>query len=548
MKLSTVEIPAAETAKSKTTSSSKGEVRIKTSSAKAAKTTTKSPVTTIKAKTPPKALTSTKKATVPPRPSSSSELLTDNQPSTTVTAPIAPPTETPVSNTTLVPITKPVCESKFQSKVQSNVESEIVCTPPSLVPKKNVTLDYGVDDNTFVQIALAMQYETVVLEDVPSIKTVDCDMASKSVWITFDKTADFTTVTGHWRELVDSFVLITNHMGNCDNETERGFFLADIETMSITPANMSVRLFAEATDALSTGKSMDLTFEDAPAAATQQDLKRGVDFHKNGLTMKTDMSLTPGLTLNSARDAHFTLVADHAQINASITYSGALKYSFHDRKMTEFWFDVKKDIYYNMGLTFQFKAPYIYTLEYDIPIVAVTSIHIPCIISLGPELTLAIAVDFDVKAQLQISTNFSSTVTGGLAHVDFLNSSNTFVSNWKPTYTATADISKSGGVQVTPQVQATMQLACSLFNDALDLSTGVSATAAFPFTFGATTTQAGVGSGNVTLPEGKECKNGFGYNVDFKAYITAFATSWVSKNFDVYKAPIGAWCMPWIGL
>ncbi|KAJ4421751.1 hypothetical protein N0V82_003595 [Gnomoniopsis sp. IMI 355080] len=392
-----------------------------------------------------------------------------------------------------------------------------------------------------------MDHPAIVLEDVPSIQQVDCDLFSKSIWITFNKTTDFIAVTDHWTSLVDDFVLITNHLGNCDSEFERGFFLADVDTMVITPTNMTVHLFAEPTDAISHGISMDVLFHDMPALEARHDLRRGLDFKENGLTIASNVSLAPGIALNDKNDTmYFIINAGHAQINSSVTYSGALKFSMLEMKVTEFWFDVKQSIYHDIGLAFDFKAPLVHDFAYKFPVASYYAVNIPGIIELGPELTLGIGVRFKVEEQVQVTTNFSSTITGGHAFIDFLDADKTRVDEWNPTYTATANISDSKNVTITPNVATTVRFACSLFNSVLDFSTGVTAVTGLPTRFGPTTTQAAVDSNNITLPHGGNCPSGFGFKKDFAVIIIAFATSWLKREYPVYEQPIDSGCIPWL--
>lgn len=160
-------------------------------------------------------------------------------PSTTVSAAVASATGiSGKTNTTLSPITKGTTPTDGH------------------IPSKNISLAWGLNETIMMDVALAMNYSTVVLEDVPSVSKVDCDATSKSVWITFNSSSAFDTIHTEWSALDDSFVLITNHMGDCDTEFERGFFLADVETLSFTASNMTAHVIAEKTDVKSTGRKL----------------------------------------------------------------------------------------------------------------------------------------------------------------------------------------------------------------------------------------------------------------------------------------------------
>ena len=96
----------------------------------------------------------------------------------------------------------------------------------NIVPQANVSLYYGSakdEEPGSINMTLAMNTPTVVLEYVSAITNVDCSDDGLSV--TFNDTASFEKAMTEWSGL-DDFVLITNHMGDCDAEFERGFFLA----------------------------------------------------------------------------------------------------------------------------------------------------------------------------------------------------------------------------------------------------------------------------------------------------------------------------------
>lgn len=436
---------------------------------------------------------------------------------------------------TLVPIKTQQCESSA------------LCSLSNVVPQNHINLRYGLDDNALVEIALVMDRSTIVLEDVPSVQKVDCDLISKSVLVTFNDAADFTAVTNQWSALEDEFILITNHMGDCDTEFERGFFLADVNTMNIMASNMSVHLFAEPTDAASSGQSMDVFFNNMPALEALYEPKRGIEFHKDGLTIESNVSLDPGFSLNNHNDSSFYIVTtSHAQINSSVTWSGALKFSIFERKVKEFWFDVKQSLHYDVGLGLDIKVPIIQDLAFRFPVASAFAFNIPGLLHLGPELTLDIGVRFKVREKVHLSTNFSSSITDGHTFIDFLDSDNNRVDGWNPTYTATADISsESKNFTIMPNVGASVRFACTIFHSVLDLSTGVTAMTGFPFRFGPTTTEPGDPSGNITLPVGEECPNKFGYKKSFAVLITTFATSFLKKEYPLYEKPISSGCLPW---
>lgn len=96
-------------------------------------------------------------------------------------------------------------------------------TADTLAPQTNVTLPYGLNGTDFVNLTFTTSSSAVVLESVESLASVDC--SSDSVSLTFDNVDDLTSAYTEW-SAYDQLLFVTNHMGDCDTELERGFFLA----------------------------------------------------------------------------------------------------------------------------------------------------------------------------------------------------------------------------------------------------------------------------------------------------------------------------------
>lgn len=68
-----------------------------------------------------------------------------------------------------------------------------------------------------------MKYPSVLLEEIASVSNVDC--SATVVTITFNDSSIFQLTQSQWSN--KTLVLVTNHLGDCDVELERGFFLTD---------------------------------------------------------------------------------------------------------------------------------------------------------------------------------------------------------------------------------------------------------------------------------------------------------------------------------
>lgn len=99
----------------------------------------------------------------------------------------------------------------------------------ALSPSVNVSLPYGGGSdetaNSVINVGLTTSHASVLLEAIASVVSVDCSTAG-AVSVTFDDADDLATAYAEWAGH-PLLVLVTNHMGDCDTELERGFFTAD---------------------------------------------------------------------------------------------------------------------------------------------------------------------------------------------------------------------------------------------------------------------------------------------------------------------------------
>ena len=97
----------------------------------------------------------------------------------------------------------------------------------TIAPQSNVTLYFASSDtassNIVAELNATMKYPSVLLEDITSVTGVDC--STSSVSITFSDAATFASSLELWS--AESFLLFTNHLGNCDTDTERGIYLVN---------------------------------------------------------------------------------------------------------------------------------------------------------------------------------------------------------------------------------------------------------------------------------------------------------------------------------
>lgn len=124
----------------------------------------------------------------------------------------------------------------------------------NIAPAKDLNLAWRTADNaSIVAVAMSMQHPAVVLEDIDDVTGVDCT-GQASVAVTFRDADAFNEALTSWSGLNDSFVMITNHLGDCDSELERSFFVADTDTLASYETNLTIIAKAEKKDVYSTAR------------------------------------------------------------------------------------------------------------------------------------------------------------------------------------------------------------------------------------------------------------------------------------------------------
>lgn len=118
---------------------------------------------------------------------------------------------TAASNITLTPI------------VVNDTRSSPSSAAEALAPQSNVTLPYGINGTNYVNITFTTTPGAVKLEAVHTITAVDC--SANTVGLTFDNATSLNAAYAEW-SAYQQLVLVTNHLGDCDTELERSFFLA----------------------------------------------------------------------------------------------------------------------------------------------------------------------------------------------------------------------------------------------------------------------------------------------------------------------------------
>lgn len=104
-----------------------------------------------------------------------------------------------------------------------------------IVPQQNVSLYYASNITTDASLVVnhTLTLPAVLLEQIASISNVDC--TASSVAVTFNDSSVFAAAKSAWTT-DGTIVLITNHLGDCDPELERSFFV--VESLSFNNATL----------------------------------------------------------------------------------------------------------------------------------------------------------------------------------------------------------------------------------------------------------------------------------------------------------------------
>ncbi|ORY10180.1 hypothetical protein BCR34DRAFT_486062 [Clohesyomyces aquaticus] len=406
----------------------------------------------------------------------------------------------------------------------------------NVIPTTNVTLSYANATDTVpsVNVTLAMSAPSVLLEAVASISIVDC--SPNSVEVTFTSADVFATAQNSWPR--ENFTLITNHLGDCDAELERGFFL--VESLSWCNKTLKATARSKSQTIAAAADMAEISFGGLAAAPLS---KRALVLDPT-FTLPVSYALPPDTTLYSY-PPYLTVAADQAGFNAALTVSGYLKYSFLAFKLEELYFDIDTKFDASVTLTANIAAGYNSTFTYAPSALTYSFVNVPGIISLGPALKFAIGAQVAATGAVDITTDLGISLADGNVHIDALHQPSSKTSGWVPTYKAGANISASVEVDINPFVDLTVELAIEILGGLVDLSSGLTAKSSFTNEFIFTAAEGVDLTGVHGLdPQGK-CSQGLAIQSDFGFEVDLFVTQFYSTKVYEYKADIADVCYSW---
>lgn len=442
--------------------------------------------------------------------------------------------------------------------------SPINCTIPEdqnpFLAQSNVTLPYGVDEINYVNITLTVA-SAVLLETIESLTSVDC--AADSVTVSFNSTDNLDTAFDTWSGY-SSLVLITNHMGDCDTEFERGFFVAD--SFAITDSTLVAS--AEKTNVTSIAcKShhiwsccartsltmisahMRANFTAIPGQSSTivpTKTKRDIIIDPDAVSVSTEWDL-PSLTLYEY-DPYITATANSGSLSLGVTLDGYLDFDIWTFSLDALYVDASTTVSADLELELVVAAGYNDTFSYSQGIEYYV-VDVPGILTFGPELSFAVGAFVDIDSAIDVTLDIGADIANGTIHLDFVGDE-TAAEGWEPTYYADLTLSEEATVEVAPFVSVTVGLDFTILGGLLDLSGGLTPKVEFPVTatFDATQdVEASTGT-NVTVTQVDStgtCSNGVEVVSEFEFTLDAFLTEFWDMTLYSVTVPIADECYTW---
>ncbi|PNH39831.1 hypothetical protein VD0004_g7085 [Verticillium dahliae] len=413
--------------------------------------------------------------------------------------------------------------------------------PINIVPAQNVSLYYSSSDEEepgSIGMNLTMNNPTVVLEHIDSISNVICN--NLTVTVLFENLEGFNEAVKDWSD-DEAFVLITNHMGNCNAALERGFFLAS--GVSSNAEKLAVTVKASRKELASIAESCEMAFTSLPAASLTRRLV---------LDPSVSLSFAEGLPENTvlfSDGQYIDVTAEEAWFQSTITFSGYLKYNFWRFRLEHLYFDLDANFASSAAVSAEIRASFAETIRYSPDVLAWSLVEVPGIVSLGPGIAFGLALDVEATAAVGLHAGVDVNIPAGNVHVDLLDGSKSGTSGWEPQYNSYANISQAADVRLDVGADVTVQLAFKLLGGLVDLSSGVTASPGIANKFKLRGEQdAWVGGTGAQIDAGFEVPkdglvcaetNGVEFASDFYFNVSAFATKFWQR--DLYNVRVPLW-------
>ncbi|PHH90835.1 hypothetical protein CDD83_2547 [Cordyceps sp. RAO-2017] len=334
---------------------------------------------------------------------------------------------------------------------------------------KDVSMLWKQEQSGSISVSSQMKYPTVKLEEIGFIDSVKCDSSANSLQVAFKDDKAFKTAQEKW-PADGQFLVVTNNMGNCDDETERGFYFAEAVTADEGSRRLDIK--GKRTELKETaGEEMDIVIEEM-----KPQLARRAEFSKT-IDVKYDLP-QPKEIFNKWNTS---LTAESFHIDASLTFSGKIKMSWF--KVTECWFDMSGHAALDLALKLQIQAQFEKQVSTSTPPMTFPIVAIPGIIAIGPAVSAGIGVDITAVAAIYARAHAYLAFPDAQWRVDLVNSSKSISRGLEPTYNASVQLGGSASLMVNPFLDLRFMLNVQILAGLANLNGGIKIVPKFANTF-----------------------------------------------------------------
>ncbi|PYI16279.1 hypothetical protein BO99DRAFT_435539 [Aspergillus violaceofuscus CBS 115571] len=400
----------------------------------------------------------------------------------------------------------------------------------SVAPEKDITLYYQAvsQPGTAAKVDAQMRLPTVVLEEITTVSSVSC--SAESVEVVFASTTDYQRSVSAWPS--SSFILLTNHLGDCDAENERGVYLVESSTVASANNNNTITAHTTRSSFRDQAQSISVVFNASAVASHKRDWTIALSDEWSGELINTkDLAID----------------VQDVSLSTTLDLSGGVELDVTNSTATSLYLELDLALFAELNVSAQATAAYSTDLwSYTYDALSVTAFEITGILSVGPSLTLGVGVEFGVTGEANITADLSTQITRGTVYLDLLHSDASTSSGWTPTQTASATLSGEVDAQLNPFADVELAVGVNVLNGLLEVSAGVEAKAEVVNTFSV------AGAGDVSSTTGVTavtgtgaCSNGYWFTSDFVFDVDAFVTSLYSVTLYTVTVPIFATeCFP----
>ncbi|KAI0169014.1 hypothetical protein GGR52DRAFT_553282 [Hypoxylon sp. FL1284] len=411
----------------------------------------------------------------------------------------------------------------------------------NIAPSTNVTLDYSLDaldPRSSVSIDLQTYEPVVLLEAIGSVLQVACTY--NAVTIGFDNPAALERAASEWPHN-GNFWLITSHLGNCNAPGERGIYLVtgldwnnDAKMVTAQTAKMGFGSIAS---------SIAVTFSDVQGSLSNN--SGNITFDEPGINVASNFSLPTDEEILS-EPPYFTATAKNGYLSDAAVIRGHFSYDVPTKQLQSLWFDIDSAFYGDLAVAFNVTAPFNSNrYSFSPGTFFASAVNVPGAFSLQPALRWTVGADVGTDGAIQHNSNITMSIPDGHAHIDFLNSSSSYIVGWGPRLTSAVQTDEAATGHASPFVDFSIELALSILDGAFNATGGVAATPQFVNELNVAQSQTRIRkTDRMVWPRNITCSNGFELRSAFNFSVDAYVTDSWQKTLYSTEIPIDDECYP----